>query len=53
MNKFQEFSQKVLDLEKEYGVFIDTIQNGLGVSDLIVVDEETQEFRPLWNGESD
>ncbi|MGD6829320.1 hypothetical protein [Bacillus pumilus] len=50
MNKYQKFSQKVLELQKEFGVSIDTIQTEIGTVELIVVDEESGGFQPLWNG---
>ncbi|MFP3418016.1 hypothetical protein R0K30_02400 [Bacillus sp. SIMBA_154] len=53
MNKYQKFSQEVLQLEKEYGMFIDTIQTDIGTVELVVVDEESGRFRPLWNGETE
>lgn len=53
MSKFEEFSQKVKELQKEYKVFIDTIVNDIGTDELIVVDEATDEFKYLFNEEAD
>lgn len=51
MSKYEEFSQKVKALQKEYGVFIDTIVNDIGIDELIIVDEKTGEFKYLFTEE--